>query len=348
MKRETKILLQKALDSLVVSIDSFNSPWEHGRIEAFLILIDHSFEMLLKAGIIHRNGKIREKDAKNTIGFDTCIRRALSSPGIQFLNKEQALTLQALNSLRDAAQHHYLDISEEHLYLHAQSGLTLFRDLLSSVFGKNLADHFPDRVLPIATKLPTDLITLFKNETTEIRRLLAPGKRQKMQAMGRLRSLAIVEKAVSGDSLLPSDSELLQISRRLERGEDVITVFPGAASIHLVAEGSGTSMSIRISKKEGVPVHLVPEGTPGAAVVAVKRVDELSFYSLSFSDLAKHVGLTPNKTTAIIWCLGIKESSEYYKQIVIGRSKFDRYSNKAISEIKEGLKSIPMEECWEN
>src|SRR5262245_50718905 len=130
MKREARILLTKAIDSLIVSIDSFNSPWDRGRIESFLIMMDHSFEMFLKATILHRKGKIRDKGEINTIGFDACIRIGLSSPGVQFLTDEQALTLQALNSLRDAAQHYYLDISEEHLYLHAQSGLTLFRDLL--------------------------------------------------------------------------------------------------------------------------------------------------------------------------------------------------------------------------
>lgn len=346
MKRETRILLTKAIDSLIVSIDSFNSPWDRGRIEAFLIMMDHSFEMLLKAAILHRNGRIREKGEINTIGFDTCIRRGLSSPGIQFLTDEQALTLQALNNLRDAAQHHYLDISEDHLYLHAQSGLTLFRDLLESVFRQNLADHLPERVLPIATKLPTDLITLFKNEVTEIKRLLAPGRRQRVQALGRLRSLAIVENAITGNGLLPSDSDLRRVERRIRDGEDIVTVFPGIASIHLTSEGSGPSLSIRISKKEGVPVQIVPEGTPGASVVAIKRVDELGFYNLSFRDLARHAGLTPNKATAVIWRLNLKNNPEFHKEFVIGKSKFGRYSQRAISEIDEALKTVSVDECW--
>jgi hypothetical protein len=346
MRRETKILLTKAIDSLIVSIDSFNSPWDQGRVEAFLIMLDHSFEMLLKAAILHRNGKIRDKGEIHTIGFDTCIRRGLSAPGLQFLIEEQALTLQAINNLRDAAQHHYLDISEDHLYLHAQSGLTLFRDLLDSVFKRNLADYFPERVLPIATKLPTDLITLFKNEITEIKQLLAPGKRQRVQALGRLRSLAIVENAVTGNGLLPSDSALRKVERQIRDGEDIVTVFPGVASIHLTSEGSGASLSIRISKKEGIPVQIVPEGTPGAAVVAVKRVDELGFYNLSFGDLATHVGLTTNKTTAVIWCLKLKNNPDFHKEIVIGKSKFDRYSQRAIAEIKESLKTLSADECW--
>jgi hypothetical protein len=35
-----------------------------------LILLDRSFELLLKAAILHKDGKIREPYAKETIGFD--------------------------------------------------------------------------------------------------------------------------------------------------------------------------------------------------------------------------------------------------------------------------------------
>jgi hypothetical protein len=37
------------------------------------------------------------------------------------------------------------------LYVHIQSGVTLFRDLLKSTFGQDLAEHLPTRVLPVST-----------------------------------------------------------------------------------------------------------------------------------------------------------------------------------------------------
>ena len=104
MKKEARLLKQKSLNSLTLSIDHFNRPWDVGRTDAVLMLLDHSFEMLLKATILHRGGRIRDLGEKNTIGFDTCVRRALSTPKVQFLTEEQALTLQAINGLRDAAQ----------------------------------------------------------------------------------------------------------------------------------------------------------------------------------------------------------------------------------------------------
>ncbi len=110
MKRETKLLLEKACDSLVLSIELFNRPNDRGRISSTLIQLDHAFEMLLKAALLHRGGRIREKRARETIGFDVCVRRALSDGKHKFVTAEQALVLQTINGLRDAAQHHLLDI----------------------------------------------------------------------------------------------------------------------------------------------------------------------------------------------------------------------------------------------
>ena len=95
-----------------------------------------------------------------------------------------------------------------------------------------------------------------------------------------------------------------------------------------------------------MPVQLVPEGTPGATVVAVKRVEELGFYNLGRDQLAKKVGLTGPKTTAVIRFLKLKQDAESYKQISIGKSKFDRYSQKAISAIQEALKKHDIDQIW--
>ena len=72
MRRESRLLFTKAVDSLVLSIDHYNRPWDRGRIDAVLILLDHSFEMLLKAAILHRGGAI-QRDARAS-------RRASTGP----------------------------------------------------------------------------------------------------------------------------------------------------------------------------------------------------------------------------------------------------------------------------
>lgn len=63
MKREAQMLLEKAGDSLLLGIEKFNCPFERGRVTSVLIALDHAFEMLLKASILQRGGRIRKRGA---------------------------------------------------------------------------------------------------------------------------------------------------------------------------------------------------------------------------------------------------------------------------------------------
>jgi hypothetical protein len=347
MKREARLLLSKGLASLILSVESFNKADDLGRTSTVLILLDHAFEMLLKAAILHRGGRIREKRARETIGFDACVRRALSDGDIKFLSDEQVLTLQTINGLRDAAQHHLIDVAEEQLYLHAQSGVTLFGDILKKVFEETLAERLPARVLPISTMAPVDLQTLFAKETSEVQKLLRPGTRRTTEGYARLRPLAILDATIRGEKLQPSTGELRSKAKELTGGKSWQDVFRGAASITFSKDGGGHTVNLRIVKKEGIPVQLVPEGTPGASVVAIKRVDELGFYNLGRDQLAGHLKLSGSKATAAIWCFDIQKDPDCFKDVIFGKTSFKRYSQRAIEKIQEGLAVKPIEAVWE-
>src|SRR5713101_3101828 len=347
MKGEARLLLEKACDSLLLGIEKFNCPFERGRVTSVLISLDHAFEMLLKAAILHRRGRIRKRGASETLGFDACVRVGLSDGKIKFLTDEQALTLQMLNGLRDAAQHHLITIQEPQLYIHAQSAVTLFRDLLRSVFKQNLTDHLPRRVLPISTQAPLDLSALFDSETAEIRKLLNRRKKPRVEIDARLRPLAIVEATIRGRKTQPSKNELRRLEELLKRKRKTWKhLFPGVSQIEISPQGTGASLSLRLTKKSGIPVVLVPEGTPGASVVAVKRVDELGFYNLGRDALAEKVGLTGPKTTAVIRYLKLNEDPDCFKEFLIGKTRFGRYSQNAIGKICTALTDHPIEEIW--
>ncbi|MGE5202801.1 MAG: DUF3644 domain-containing protein [Acidobacteriota bacterium] len=346
MRREARLLLHKAIDSLILAIECFNRPWDRGRITGTLILLDHSFEMLLKAAIIHKGGRIREPRATQTIGFGLAVRKCLTESKVKCLTDEQALSVQALNTLRDSAQHHLLDLSEQQLYLQAQSAVTLFRDLYKLIFGKDLADLLPERVLPVSTVPPTDIATLFDSEISEIRKLLQPKKRRLIDAKARLRALAILEGSAAGQQIQPSDRDLTKLANQVKTGLSWEKLFPGVASLTLTTEGVGPSLALRITKKEGVPIQLVKEGTPGAAVVAVKRVDELGFYSLGRNQLAKHIGLNGPQTTALIRHQKIEADSDCFKEVTIGKSKFKRYSQEAVKKLRAAKEKVDMKQVW--
>ncbi len=346
MKKEARLLREKAIASLLLCIDHFNRVSDTGRVEAVLIFLDHAFEMLLKASILQRGGKIRERRQKNTIGFDACVMKALSDAKIQFLTDDQVLVLQTINGLRDAAQHHLLNLSEGHLYLQAQNGITLFRDVLSNVFNQELADFLPDRVLSVSTVAPVDPILLFAMEMEEVAKLLAPKKRKRTEAEARLRGLVIVDGSLRGEKLQPGAADLRRIGKQVADGKALEDVFPGIASVEFTTEGVGPKLSLRIAKKDGIPIFLVPEGTPGSSVVAVKRVNELGFYSLGHKQLAARVGLTTSKTTAAVWYLSLQDDPECFKEVRIGKSIFKRYSQNAIERVQDSVKSTGVDEIW--
>ncbi len=346
MRKEAKHLYKKAIDSLTLSIELFNRPNDCGRIHGVLIFMDHSFEMLLKASIIHKGGKIKEKGAKETIGFSACVRKGFSDNTIKFLSDTDVLTLQTINGLRDAAQHYTLEMSEQYLYFQAQAGLTLFRDIAKKVFNIDLKTQLPVRVLPLSTTPPMDIQAFFSTEVQEIKKLLAPKSRKKLEATEKLRALAIMENAIQGNESQPSDTELEALAKRLSKAANWEQLFPSVSTLTFTQNGYGPSLDLRITKSEGVPVTLVPEGTPGAGVVAIKRVNELDFYNLGRDQLAKKLGLTGPKTTSAIKYFGIKDDPECFNHLRVGKVPFDRYSQKAIEKIKEGLKTKTIEEIW--
>ena len=347
MKREVRNLLNRSTDSVLLSIEHFNRPWDRGRHEAVLVLLDRSFELLLKSVIVHKGGRIREHRAKETIGFDACVRKCVSDAETKCLTAEEALTIQIINSLRDAAQHYIVDVSEQQLYVYTQSALTLFDKILKDVFRQNLIDYLPERVLPVSSTPPSDFASLMNVELGEIKKLLSPSSRRRFEARAKLRSFAIIEASLGGSRLQPSEGELEKLVKRISKGDSWQEIFPGIKRLAFNADDAGLSVTLRITKSKGEPVHLVPEGTPGATVVAVRRVDELAFYSLSLTSLAPKVGLTPPKTLAVIKELKLTADPECYKEFTIGKMQLKRYSPKTVDRIKNTLPALKLDEVWQ-
>src|SRR5262245_9037825 len=73
---------------------------------------------------------------------------------------------------------------------------------------------------------------------------------------------------LKGEKGQPHSRDLRQIGEELVRGKKWAELFTGVAAVEITTSGSGPTLSLRLSKKEGVPIQLVPEGTPEASVVA--------------------------------------------------------------------------------
>jgi hypothetical protein len=146
MRRRTSLFLERAKDSLVIAVELFNRPFEVGRTEGVILLLDHAFEMLLKASVFERTGRVRSPRDKYNYGFEKCL--SICQDQLQVLTADEALILRNLNGFRDAAQHDIVEMSEGLLYGHAQSAVQVFAGLLGRVFKQELADALPQRILP--------------------------------------------------------------------------------------------------------------------------------------------------------------------------------------------------------
>lgn len=81
-------------------------------------------------------------------------------------------------------------------------------------------------------------------------------------------------------------------------------------------------------------------------MVALRRVDELGYYSLGAKQLAENVGLTTPKCRAVVDHLGLREDAEYFKEFRIGKSRHGRYSPAATQRINAALEAEPIEHIW--
>ncbi|MGY8666282.1 DUF3644 domain-containing protein [Bradyrhizobium sp. UFLA05-109] len=347
MRKEAKALHGKAVDSLVMAVDHFNRCWDRGRTETVLIMLDHAFELLLKTIIVHRNGSIREKNKEGmTIGFDLCLRKCVSDNLLKCLTEDQAVTLQSLNTLRDAAQHYMIELSEEHLYVYAQSAVSLFAKLVKDVLKRPLDGDVPSRILPVCANPPSDLATLFDAEFADIKRMVSPGSRRRLDARNKLRSLAVLQSSLDGKKSQASDGELDKIVRKINAGEDWRQIFPGVATLKIEPQAQGKGLSLKITRNQGEAVHLVDEGNPDATVMAVRKVNELDFYSLGLRDIAKKLKRSEAKLLWLIVQDRMQDNPEYFKEIKIGRSLHKRYSGKCLASLSARLSKIDLDALY--
>ena len=128
LRRDTRQFKDCALNSLLLAIEIFNRPYEIGRTEAVLILLQHAFEMLLKSAIYQNKGTISDSRSSMAFGFDRCLGTARSN--LSIINEDQAQTLAILAGLRDCATHNLIELSEQALSIHVQVTVTLFNKML--------------------------------------------------------------------------------------------------------------------------------------------------------------------------------------------------------------------------
>ncbi len=339
-------LLQQGIDSLLLAVEHFNRPSEIGRQASVLLMLDHACEMLLKAGFLQRGESIRNPNGY-THSLEFCVNKATDDGDIKFLSDDERRTLLVLNGLRDQAQHYLVDVSEQILYTVAQSTVTLFSELLTRLFGRTLCEHFPKRVLPISTNPPRDIQLLMDEEFSQLKLLLQCANDDALKAEPRLRSLVTIDRALRQEGEPVADEELHSIRQAVCQSADWTNVFKGISQVQLAADGVGVGVTIHLTKKDGIPMRVVKDGEYPEGTIAIRKVDDTSFYCFNATALAKQVKMPVQRLVALLRYLEITKDDACFKEIKLGKSRFKMYSANALNKIKEALPNVDMKEVWQ-
>jgi len=339
LKNEAKVLRRKALSSLRTATTAFNSPHDEGRTTQVLLSFQHAFEMLLKAALVQNNVKVFDKKLGRSIGFEECVKKAIGNATIR-LSQDDAGTLRAIDAMRDDEQHWFNLVSEQVLYLHARAGITLFDDILDRVFGERLADHLPHRVLPLSADPPQDLVLLLDEEYSQIRQLLAPGRRARHEARARIRTLLAMEAHVSEDARV-SSRDVDRVERAVRTGEARGNVFPRLDELTTQVDGTGITVTVHFTKRQGAPVTYISDAATPAA--AVREVDLQRKFYLSRAELADRLGITStNKAAALRRHLGVDDDPNCCHVFKFGSQTHPYFSDNALTSMQAAMAAVDM------
>lgn len=341
MKKKAKLLLEKSISSLILTVEFFNRPYEDGRCEAILSFANHSFEMLLKSLILEKTGKIRKSGEKLNYTFEKCVD--ICKNQLNSVSVDEAIILKNINGFRDAAQHDLIFISEGVLFNHIQSGVEIFKKILSKDFQQNLSKYLPSRVLPISTVMPKNIQILLQMDLEDTKKLLSGKKRKEDEAEAKLRTLYIIEKNLqSAHGTGVEQKPLSSIVKQIKKGTEIGQLFPMSANLSQTTEG--LQVSLQVTKTEGLPVRIDQNSDHAIAFKYIKPEDKYPYLTY---DLAKKLELTPNKLLGIIKVLNLKEDDKYFTSIKTGpKSKVSRYSQKSLDLIKLAIRQYGIDNLW--
>ena len=339
--RDAKSLKTKALCSLRRSLSAFNSYDEDGRTTAVLLHLQHTCEMLIKAALIQKRVAIFDKKNATSLGLGKCLALAQAHCGV---TPEEAGAIRAVDSLRDAEQHWFVVVAEQLLYMHAQALVTVIDAILKRSFDDALINHLPTRVLPVSTAPPANIEVLMDQEYAQIIELLAPGRRARDEARGRIRALLAMEAHIV-DEVDVSEKDIDRIEKAIRAKKIFPDVFPRLTALGTTTEGEGIDVKVHFTKKQGAPVKFVPADDPGDAA-AVRELDLQKKYHLTPAQLAKVVGLTTPKAAALRTHLKIDDDQNCRHVFKFGKTKIPCFSDNAVTAMKTTLADVGMDAIW--
>jgi hypothetical protein len=341
LRREARTLKQKALSSLRRGLVAFNGYDDDGRVTTVLLHFQHACEMLLKAALVQQRVHIFDGSGR-AFSLEKCANLTKQQCGV---TEGEAGLMRAIDSLRNAEQHWLLCADEDVLYLHARGLVTAFDDILKRFFQDDLLAHLPSRVLPLSTQAPKGIDFIVDREFRKIGELLAPGRRARDEARGRIRALLAMESHVV-DEVAVSEKDITRIENAIRDGKVAAQVFPRLGTLAMTTSGDGINVTVHFTKKQGAPVRFV-SGDDTEEAGAVRELDLSKKYYLPAAKLASKLGLTGPKSTALRQHIGIDGDKDSAHEFIFGKSRFLQFSDNAVRKMRDALASEDMVAVWD-
>src|SRR5690606_17402493 len=342
LKREAKTLKAKAIASLKRGLEAFNNHDDDGRPETVLLMLQHASEMLTKALLVQKGQNVFDKEKGTSIGIEKALNIAQSKG---WVSAAQAGAVRVIDAMRDQAQHWMIVVPEDTLYINARALITVLDEVLAEHFEDTLADNLPVRVLPLSTQALPDFIMLVNREYEQIRELLAPGRRARDEARGRITALLAMEAHVS-EEVAVSKRDLDRIEEAIKVGMEMEQVFPRLMTLATSVEGEGPTIRVRITKSADAPAVRYISGDDPESAAAIREVDLQKKYHWSPSALANKLGLSLNKAKAVRDFLRIDEDPANVMVFEFGSQKHPRYSDNALRVLRDALTPELVEQAW--
>ncbi|HEY0382232.1 MAG TPA: hypothetical protein VGC72_08545 [Candidatus Elarobacter sp.] len=336
-KRDARILKAKAIASIKRALATFNAFEEEGRITSVLLHLQHSGEMLLKASLVQAGTcKVFEPNGMS-IGMKKCLNHAAQH--LKSLDAEIG-TFRAIDAMRDHEQHWYAHFDEALLFLEVRTFVTVFDDVLGRIFSEKLADHLPQRVLPVSTyPPPRDIATFFDSQFSQVKELLKPGKRRRHEARGRIRTLLAMEAHVS-DDVSVTEQDVNRAEKGIRENKPWQALFPALPTLAASFTGEGATLVVRISKSEDLPaVRIVKEGDPGAEdATVVREIDVWNKFPFRYKQIAEILGFPSYvQASALARDLALKDDPIMYHEKKMGSQMIYGYSQFALDKMKQAI-----------
>jgi len=307
-------LLHKSIEGMLLAIEIINKPSISYRLECFLFLLLNSWELLLKAKIISNTktyNSIKDTDSENrTLTFEKAVWEIFPS-----VKNPIQKNLLLIEDLRNEAMHLFISVVPPNALPLFQASILNYENCIEEWFSRSLSEKIPYGMMFLVSEIDPSQFTL---------------------------NSPILKKHLSQETIDALSNWQEKVKTALnELDDENIGKFamPITINLSLVTNPKKADIIAEFDK-----LNDIKNGK--TVIVAERRINELDYYTFGLRKMANKIGISAPKTTAYVRYLQLQNDPECFKIITVDRSKFPRYSKKAVERIITAMKIDPPNEVW--